>query len=36
MLNNRISEAKSPTAKDKLIKMRDNKIQEELQDMIVM
>ena len=28
MLNNRISEAKSPTAKDKLIKMRDNKIQE--------
>lgn len=28
MLNNRISEAKSPTAKDELIKMRDNKIQE--------
>ena len=28
MLNNRISEAKSPTAKNELIKMRDNKIQE--------
>ena len=28
MLNNRISEAKSPTAKDELIKMRDTKIQE--------